>query len=69
MEQGAVRRRNLVASSSRPGGRTEILSVENVTRKGYYAYLDLFLGRRVRSATYSLGIRLPPLPSRPSRRR
>jgi hypothetical protein len=69
MEQGAVRRRNLVASSSRPGSRTEILSVENVTRKGYYAYLDLFPGHRVRSATYSLGITATALPSRPSRRR
>jgi subtilisin family serine protease len=66
MEQGAVRRRDLVASSTRPGGRTEILSVENVTGKGYYAYLDLFLGRRARSATYSLGIRATALPSRPS---
>jgi subtilisin family serine protease len=69
LEQGAVRRRNLVASSSRPGGRTEILFVENVTRKGYYAYLDLFLGRRVPSATYTLGIRASALPSRPSKRR
>ena len=69
MEQGAVRRRHVVASSRRPGSRSEILSVENITRKGYYAYLDLFLGHRVRSATYSLGIRATALPSRPSRRR
>jgi hypothetical protein len=69
MELGAERRRHLVASSSRPGGRTEVLSAENETRKGYYAYLDVFLGRRVRSATYSLGIRARALPSRPSTRR
>jgi hypothetical protein len=69
MELGAERRRHLVGSSSRPGGRTEVLSVENVTRKGYYAYLDLFLGRRVGSATYTVGIRASALPSRPSKRR
>jgi hypothetical protein len=68
-EQGAVRRRHLVASAARPGGRREVIQVENETRRGYFAYLDLFLGRGVRSATYTLGIRARALPSRPSRRR
>jgi hypothetical protein len=68
-EQGADRRRHLVASSGRPGGRRELLRVENPTRRGYFAYLDVFLGRNVRSATYSLGIRARALPSRPSKRR
>jgi hypothetical protein len=68
-EQGAERRRHLVASSGRPGGRRELLRVENPARRGYFAYLDVFLGRNVRSATYSLGIRARALPSRPSRRR
>lgn len=68
-EQGAERRRHVLASGSRPGGRRELLEVENLTRKGYYAYLGLFLGRGVRSASYSLGIIARALPSRPSTRR
>lgn len=68
-EQGAERRRHVVASSGRPGGRTESLVVENLTRRGYYAYLDVFLGRGVRSASYTLGIRARALPSQPSTRR
>jgi subtilisin family serine protease len=68
-EQGMERRRHLVASGGRPGGRRELLEIENTTRRGYFAYLDLFLGRRVRSATYSLGIRARALPSQPSKRR
>ena len=68
LEQGAERRRHLVASSRQRGGRTEALTVENLTRRGYYAYLDLFLGRRVRSASYTLGITASALPSRPSTR-
>jgi Subtilase family len=69
LEQGAERRRHLVASSRLPGGRTETLTVENLTRRGYYAYLDLFLGRRVRLASYTLGITASALPSQPSTRR
>jgi Subtilase family len=69
LERGSVRRRHLVASSARPGGRTEILRVENRTARGYYAYLDLFPARGVRSASYSLAIRARALPSRPSTRR
>lgn len=68
-EQGAARRRHLLASSARPGGRTETIRIENKTRRGYFAYLDAFLGRGVRSASYSLGIRARALPSRPSTRR
>lgn len=68
-EQGALRRRHLVDSSARRGGRREVIEVENETRRGYFAYLDFFLGRGVRSAAYTLGIRARALPSRPSRRR
>jgi hypothetical protein len=68
-EQGALRRRHLVDSSARPGGRREVIVVENETRRGYFAYLDFFLGRGVRSAAYTLGIRARALPSRPNRRR
>jgi hypothetical protein len=69
LERGAARRRDLVTSSARPGGRPEILRIENRTRRGYYAYLDAFPGRGVRSATYTLGIRALALRSRPSTRR
>lgn len=65
-ERGAARRRHLLASGIRPGGRPEIIRVENVTRRGFFAYLDVSLGRRVRSASYSVGIRARALPSRPS---
>jgi Subtilase family len=57
LERGAARRRDLVASSTRPAGRPEILRIENKTRRGYYAYLDAFPGRGVRSASYTLRIR------------
>jgi Subtilase family len=69
MERGSQRRRHLMASGDRPGGRAEVLSVENRTRKGYYAYLDVFLGRGAGSASYSLGISGRALRSRPSTRR
>jgi Subtilase family len=68
-ERGAARRRDLVASGTRPGGRPETLRIENRTRAGYYAYLDAYTARGVRSASYSLGIIARALPSRPSTRR
>jgi hypothetical protein len=57
LERGAARHRDLVASGARPGGRPEILRIENETRRGYYAYLDAFPAQGVRSAAYTLGIR------------
>jgi hypothetical protein len=68
-EEGADRRRHLLASGTRPGGRRELIRVENATRRGYFAYLDVFVGRSVRSASYSLVVRARALPSRPSKRR
>ena len=68
-EQGGLRRRDVLSASARPGGRTERLRVDNETGRGYYAYLDAYLGRRVRTAAYSLGISARALPSRPSKRR
>lgn len=67
-ERGTARRRDLLASGSKPGGRAEALRLQNRTARGYYAYLDLFLGKRVRSASYALDVRSSALPSRPSRR-
>ena len=68
-EPRSARRRDLLASSNRPGGRRELLAVDNDTQRGYFAYLDVFLGRNVRWGSYSLGIRARALPSRPSTRR
>jgi subtilisin family serine protease len=68
-EQGAAGRRHLLTSSARPGGRPEIIRIENKTRRGYFAYLDVLLGRGVRSASYSFALRARALPSRPSTRR
>ena len=69
LERGAARRRDLLMSGTHPGGRTETLRFVNATGRSYYAYLDLFLGRRVRSASYTLDIKARALPSRPSTRR
>jgi Subtilase family len=67
-ETGAARRRDLLASGDRPGGRTERVRFANETRRGFFAYLDLYLGRGVRSAAYSVGISARALPSRPNTR-
>ena len=69
LERGAARQRDLVTSSARPGGRPEILRVENRTGRGYYAYLDAFTARGVRTAAYSLGIMARALRSPPNTRR
>ncbi len=66
LERGAARQRDLVASGTRPGGRPEILRIENRTPDGYYAYLDAYTARGVRSASYSLGIIARALRSRPN---
>jgi len=68
-ENGSARRRDLLASGSKPGGRPETIRVANRTARGYYAYLDLFLARRVSSASYSVGVSSRALQSRPSTRR
>ena len=69
LERGAARQRDLVTSGTRPGGRPEILRIENRTPDGYYAYLDAYTARGVRSASYSLGIIARALRSRPNTQR
>jgi Subtilase family len=68
-EKGPLRRQNLLASGTRSGTRPELLRVENKSARGYFTYLDVFPARRVRSATYALGVSSRALPSRPSTRR
>jgi hypothetical protein len=55
-ERGAARRRDLIVASARRGGRPETLRIENKRRRGFYAYLDVFPARGVRSARYLLEI-------------
>jgi hypothetical protein len=55
-ERGAAKRRDLIASSAGPGGRVETVRIENERKRGYWAYLDVFPARGVRSAQYSLVI-------------
>ena len=68
-ERGSSQRRDLLGSGSRPGARPETLRVKNTAARGYYGYLDLFLGKRVRSASYALDVSARALPSRPNKRR
>jgi hypothetical protein len=55
-ERCAARRRDLVARRARRGARAETVRLENRTRRGYFAYLDVFPARGVTSATYTLGV-------------
>ncbi len=43
--RGAARTRNLLATSGRDGQAAERVSVRNRTKKGFYAYLDVYLPR------------------------
>jgi Subtilase family len=58
-EAGASRRRDLLASNAQRGGHK--LRITNKRTRGYFAYLDLFLGRKVSSASYQLSIRAQAL--------
>ena len=55
-ERGANRRRDLIASSARPGRRVETVRIQNRGKRGYWAYLDVFPARGVRAAQYLLEI-------------
>ena len=67
-EVGGARRRDLLDTAARPGGHAEVIRVENRKRRGYFAYLDVYLGRRVVSAAYSLALTSRALPSPPNTR-
>jgi len=55
-ERGRARRRDLVAASARRGSRTETVRIENRQKRGFYAYLDVFPAKGVRSTRYSLDV-------------
>ena len=46
--------RDLVATSLRRGTANEVVRVDNTSRRGAYLYVDAFLARNVRRATYKL---------------
>ena len=55
-ERGQARRRDLLTASAKRGGRPETVRIENKRARGFYAYLDVFPAKRVRTARYSLSI-------------
>jgi subtilisin family serine protease len=55
-ERGGARARDLVAASARRGGRAETIRLENTRSSGFYAYLDVFPAKGVRSSRYALRI-------------
>ena len=55
-ERGAALKRDLVASSFRRGTAREVVRVENNDRRGAYLYLDAFLARNARHASYKLQV-------------
>jgi subtilisin family serine protease len=55
-ERGAALKRDLVATSLKRGTATEVVRVDNTTRRGAYLYLDAFLARNVQRATYKLAV-------------
>jgi Subtilase family len=59
-ERGAALRRDLLAASVNTGATAESLVIRG-TATGRYVYADVFLGRRVETATYSLSVE----PARP----
>ena len=53
-ERGAALRRDLLASSARPGTRIDAVTVRNGSGRGAFYYVDVFLGRRTANASYTL---------------
>ena len=59
-ERGPGLRRDLLGSSAKPGATAESLAIRGLGA-GRYVYVDVFLGRRVEAASYSLSL----APARP----
>jgi subtilase family protein len=55
-EHGRPARRNLVAFGQKPGSRSDTVSGRNGTRSGAFYFVDVFLGKRVGEAAYSLKV-------------
>jgi subtilisin family serine protease len=55
-ERGVALKRDRLASSERLGKRQEVVRYTNRTRHGVTLYADVFLGKQIRSAAYSLSV-------------
>jgi hypothetical protein len=55
-ERGRAAARDLLAFSEQPGSRSDVITVRNTTARGAFYYVDVFLGKRVGEAAYSLKI-------------
>ena len=53
-ERGPALKRDLLATSARPGTRIDAVSVRNRSGRGAFYYVDVFLGRRTANASYTL---------------
>jgi hypothetical protein len=64
-ERGAALKRDLVAASLKRGTATDVIRVQNKTRRGAYYYLDVFLARNVQRVTYRLAVTTQRVAARP----
>jgi subtilisin family serine protease len=55
-ERGKAQKRDLLAFSRHPGTRSDVVSGQNKATNGAYFFVDVFLGKRVRGATYNLRV-------------
>jgi subtilisin family serine protease len=55
-EKGGVLKRDLLAFSERAGKKAELVRYVNRNAGGITLYADVFLGRKVRSATYAMSV-------------
>jgi hypothetical protein len=55
-ETGRAQRRDLLGASVRLGKARDTASIRNGGRTGMYVYVDAFLAKNVRSASYALAI-------------
>jgi subtilisin family serine protease len=56
-ETGRAQKRDLLGASVKAGTATDTVSIRNNGRAGTYVYIDAFLGKNVRDATYALAVR------------
>jgi subtilase family protein len=55
-ESGSARKRDLAGASERTGTAADALAIKNTTKRGAYYYADVFLGRGVGDASYSITV-------------
>jgi len=55
-ESGAARKRDLASVSQRAGTAADAVAIKNTTKRGAYYYADVFLGRSVGDASYTIAV-------------